>query len=462
MKRPLFYAFALLSLAGSAALAQTLYVPSGSVGTSSNGNVGIGTSSPVAALQVGTNIGNQGFKVGVNSNAANSNAEVLGNIAAVGFDANNISSSGAVAWNFYNAGNSPSWSGTLLQYFGTGMTGNSYGLPQSNLGALVFQNEANGVIATNGTSPIYISPGSTPAAVFMPGGNVGIGTVSPATKLHVKDGQIRVDCNTYARVEYAASGALQWSVGTRNTNDYYIYRESGTTNVLIPSGNVGIGTTNPQSPLSVSGQLVVGDPYQGDASLNVTKSYGGFGRLTQIYPGTGANLDALNLMGATDANGNYSWWAWGIHGDSWTINPGTNFGVGLTMTTSGNVGVGTTNPGTYKLAVNGTIHTKEVVVDTNGWSDYVFKPDYRLASLHEVQQTIEKEGHLPGIPSAKEVAEHGIGLGDMQAKLLAKIEELTLHQIAQEKREEGFARRIDQLERENAALRSALGTAQKK
>jgi len=112
---------------------------------------------------------------------------------------------------------------------------------------------------------------------------------------------------------------------------------------------------------------------------------------------------------------------------------------------TGNVGIGTTNP-TTPLAVNGTIRAKEVIVDT-GWADFVFAEDYTLAPLSEVEAHIKEQGHLPGIPSAAEVAAGGVSLGDMQAKLLQKIEELTLHQISQEKR-------IQKLEAENAALRA--------
>ncbi len=115
----------------------------------------------------------------------------------------------------------------------------------------------------------------------------------------------------------------------------------------------------------------------------------------------------------------------------------------MRILSNGNVGIGTTSP-THKLAVNGTIRAKEVIVDT-GWSDYVFDPAYRLAPLSEVEQHIKTEGHLPGIPSAREVAEHGVSMGEMQSKLLAKIEELTLHQIEQEKR-------IERLEADNARL----------
>ncbi|PHS07649.1 MAG: hypothetical protein COA88_08090 [Kordia sp.] len=114
---------------------------------------------------------------------------------------------------------------------------------------------------------------------------------------------------------------------------------------------------------------------------------------------------------------------------------------------SGNVGIGTSNPGTYKLAVNGNIRAKEIKVET-GWSDFVFENDYSLPTLKEVAQHIQEKGHLKDIPSAKDVEENGIFLGEMDAKLLQKIEELTLYTIAQEKKINVANVKIAQLETE--------------
>ncbi|PQJ80302.1 hypothetical protein [Polaribacter porphyrae] len=67
------------------------------------------------------------------------------------------------------------------------------------------------------------------------------------------------------------------------------------------------------------------------------------------------------------------------------------------------------------------------------WSDFVFYKNYNLPTLQEVEKHIKEKGHLKDIPSAKEVEKNGIFLGEMNAKLLQKIEELTLYIIAQEK-----------------------------
>ncbi|QLG46775.1 fibronectin type III domain-containing protein [Costertonia aggregata] len=112
---------------------------------------------------------------------------------------------------------------------------------------------------------------------------------------------------------------------------------------------------------------------------------------------------------------------------NWTLN-GSNLYYG-----DGNIGIGTDDPGTWKLAVNGNVRAKEVKVET-GWSDYVFYKDYPLPTLEEVEKHIKEKGHLINIPSAKEVEQNGIRLGEMNKLLLEKIEELTLYTIKQEQK----------------------------
>ncbi|MBL7887457.1 MAG: hypothetical protein JNJ52_11970 [Flavobacterium sp.] len=90
----------------------------------------------------------------------------------------------------------------------------------------------------------------------------------------------------------------------------------------------------------------------------------------------------------------------------------------------------------YRLFVEGGILTERVKVATNGtvnWADYVFADDYKLAPLSDVEKFIKKNNHLPGIESAETLSKDGLDLGDMQAKQMAKIEELTLYVIQQNK-----------------------------
>jgi len=120
----------------------------------------------------------------------------------------------------------------------------------------------------------------------------------------------------------------------------------------------------------------------------------------------------------------------------------------MTWNYNGNVGIGITNPNN-KLDVNGTIHSKEVKVDMVGWSwpDFVFKKEYNLPTLAEVEKHINEKGHLENIPSEDEVLKNGINLGEMNAKLLQKIEELTLYMI--EMKKENIQMKNKQFELEN-------------
>ena len=112
------------------------------------------------------------------------------------------------------------------------------------------------------------------------------------------------------------------------------------------------------------------------------------------------------------------------------------------------LGIGTPGSDSWKLAVNGKIRAKEIKVET-GWADFVFYDTYMLPSLEEVEDHIKKNGHLKNIPSADEVEKNGILLGEMNAKLLQKIEELTLYLIQQNKEMKVLKERIKTLENNN-------------
>ena len=101
---------------------------------------------------------------------------------------------------------------------------------------------------------------------------------------------------------------------------------------------------------------------------------------------------------------------------------------------SGGVGIGTNKVAGYKLSVEGKMRAREIEVNALTWADFVFADDYQLSSLYEVENYIKENNHLPNVPSEKEVAKDGINLGEMDAILLRKIEELTLYIIEQDKR----------------------------
>ena len=165
--------------------------------------------------------------------------------------------------------------------------------------------------------------------------------------------------------------------------------------------------------------------------------------LIQYLPGSGAdnvnNGDSTDGSDDSDSDDDTS-------GGGDTSEDDTSGGGGSTTSVwsesngiasyTGNVGIGTASvPSGYKLAVEGKIRTREVRVDQDTWPDYVFKEEYHLPSLEEIQKHIKEKGHLINIPSAKEVAENGVELGEMNKLLLEKIEELTLYILKQEKKQ---------------------------
>ncbi|MBO9201766.1 MULTISPECIES: hypothetical protein [Niastella] len=122
----------------------------------------------------------------------------------------------------------------------------------------------------------------------------------------------------------------------------------------------------------------------------------------------------------------------------------------ITTNLSGNVAIGVPNSDTkgYKLGVNGdAIFNRVVVKQYPNWADYVFEENYPLRSLHDLEQYIQQNGHLPEVPSAKQVEKTGLEVGENQVLLLKKIEELTLYIINQNKRLEACEMELKELKK---------------
>lgn len=178
--------------------------------------------------------------------------------------------------------------------------------------------------------------------------------------------------------------------------------------------NVGIGTTAPVNKLQVSG---------GHVAATNDDALSGF---TQVWSDNAIIWKVGNLQ-----NNGIGGLRFGSATDLWAAN----WSEKVRITDAGDVGIGTFDTKGYKLAVNGNaIFVKVKVQPYQNWSDYVFYPGYRLRPLGEVEQFIQQHHHLPEVPSAAEVEKNGLDLGDSQATLLKKIEELTLYVIQQNKR----------------------------
>jgi hypothetical protein len=255
--------------------------------------------------------------------------------------------------------------------------------------------------------------------------------------------------------------APKYAIKNKVNNDELIaYSVTNATNqdvfVVKGSGAVGIATANPQD------KLQVGDNYTklviGDASGSLTgfgTSYIGFNISRQIA--------GTDYLWQTEDDGAHDGGAV-IYAD---ILGGLRFSTIPTVSNSGqtniqdgrikkntrlyiredgNIGIGTEKVGGYKLSVDGFIRAREIDVNLSNWSDFVFYDDYVLKTLPELEAYITENKHLPDVPSEKEVLANGVSLGKMDAILLQKVEELTLYIIAMNKR-------IAQLEKENQSLK---------
>ncbi len=178
------------------------------------------------------------------------------------------------------------------------------------------------------------------------------------------------------------------------------------------NGNFGIKTSNPNSPLAIGYN-------NGSNQLALQRADGNETFLMYINSSNQTTFKNISGGGDYDFQTN-------IAGQTITS-------VLFIEGSNGNIGVGTTNPD-MKLTVNGNIHAKEVKIDLNiPAPDYVFKENYNLRSIEELEYFIKANSHLPEIPSAREFEQNGVMQAEMDMNLLKKVEELTLYTIQQQK-----------------------------
>ncbi|RMF60082.1 MAG: hypothetical protein D6748_04875 [Calditrichaeota bacterium] len=292
---------------------------------------------------------------------------------------------------------------------------------------------------------------------------VGIGVQNPTAPLEINAIGLKLFLNqgvnstpSYMKFKVKSSSA-SWTMGLSTGNDFMIGVSDDLTDskftIMSSTGNIGIGTSTPASKLSVNGDIdISGSRLHVGTDGNIGIGTTAPTEPLHIYKSGTSGVTTLKLeydyTGDPNGHQDADWRLQAASsGGKFHIASGTQ--TRLTIDGAGNVGIGTTSPSpSYKLSVLGKIRAEEIVVET-GWSDFVFEDDYRLMPLKEVEQHIKAHKHLPGIPSADEVAANGVSVGEMQAKLLQKVEELTLYVIEQNKA-------INQLQQENIELRKEI------
>lgn len=316
------------------------------------------------------------------------------------------------------------------------------------------------------TRPFTVMGGAPNYSLFVSSaGRLGIGTSTPVVKVHAKDGNTPT-----LRLEQDGSSGWSpqtWDVAGNEANffvrdvtnssalPFRIFPGNPQNTLTLKDGNVGVGTQTPES------QFHVVDNLDGATKLEITNTNSGASSkanfkivsdntitlLSSHAVNSSAAKYGVSLGGATELLAIRSTaLVLGTNLDDAPIVFGSNGLERMRINSGGNVGIGTTTPQSL-LAVNGTITAKEVEVTLVGWPDYVFAENYKLRPLSEVETFINENKHLPGVPNEQEVLEDGVNLGEMNAILLEKIEELTLYMIDLKKENEKIKSQLEELKK---------------
>ncbi len=269
-------------------------------------------------------------------------------------------------------------------------------------------------------------------------GNTGLGVAEPIEKLEVA-GNIKVSGNLLSESFSAKEGVFSQHVnvgqsltvagtsdftGKVTTHDLTVLNTLNLKNGLSLGSKLGIGVATPEASLHVAGD--------GKFEGNITA-------VKLIVQ----ELEVANLDLSSQQGGQIS------------------FDDNLLV--KGRIGIGTEMVDGYGLSVKGKIRASDdiKVYPATEWADYVFAEDYKLLSIKEVSAYIHKNKHLPEMPSASEVKKEGIQLGEMDALLLQKIEELTLYVIQLEQENEKTRIINTELSRENKELQADIRAIKK-
>jgi len=291
-------------------------------------------------------------------------------------------------------------------------------------------------IQSIGSNNIAVLPTARTLLINPYGGNVGIGLNSPSHKLTILSSTVEADNNNTNVLQIAGKNPVLnisevngtpygyikgvtdltktpqfpgpgLEIGAVPGTDLFLSANYAPVLTVKQNNTVGIGTTNPTSPLSfpnVFGKKI--------SFWNATE--------TADY-GMGIASGTLQVYTTVDAQIAFGYGTSNSFTKTMTFSPG-----------SAQLGINCLPQAGYQLAVKGHVRSTEIVVET-GWADYVFDKTYKLKPLAELEDFIKQNNHLPNIPSAMEIQKDGLKVGEVQTKMIEKIEELTLYVIALKK-----------------------------
>ncbi len=333
-------------------------------------------------------------------------------------------------------------------------------------GLWITTDDSNGIISLNssynnsGAYPIVFQMGNQEKLRITNQGFIGIGYASPDAKLHVY-GEEAGQGNVLASIMIGKNNGPEIQAIQESADDdvqSLAFRvKSSSTNAddnfealrIYKNGNIGFGISSPKGKLEIYNSatfntdmtavaqdhilLSAPDPGNGNYFGSITWQSGGRRRASIVATREHDDKDYVGIAFFTKG----------------TDGSGPIY-ESMRITRNGNVLIGKTSQqnSSYKLDVAGSIRANEVKVNLDG-ADFVFEPDYKLKPLDEVETFVKENKHLPDIEPAVEMKTEGTNLGEMNTKLLQKIEELTLYVI-------DINKEVEKLKNENELLKEKL------